>query len=353
MAFFSCQNIRISGISACVPSQIENNKDYGWVTGQERDSFIKNTGVLERRIARPGVTASDLCFNAAEKLIEELKWNREEIDALIFVSQSGDYILPATSVILQNRLGLTKNCMSLDIGLGCSGYIYGLSVLSSLMSNGSIKKGLLLVGEKSSSRVSPNDKSTYPLFGDAGTATALEYMNSVMPAWFNLQSDGSGYKSIIITDGFSRNPIKGSSFEYQKIEKGIERRPIDLILNGTEIFDFALRETIPSIKETLSLSGMELESIDYFVLHQANLLINETIRKLMKIPLEKIPYSIQKFGNTSSASIPLTIVSELQATVTKKSLKLVLCGFGVGLSWGTAIVQTDKLVCPGLIEYNG
>src|SRR5690606_32663256 len=141
----------------------------------------------------------------------------------------GDYLLPATSVILQNRLGLSKNCMALDIGLGCSGYVYGLSVIGSLLSSGNIKKALLLVGDKSLLSISPKDKSTYPLFGDAGAATALQYDAKAPSMLFNLQSDGSGYQSIIITDGLGRNPISENSLKYETIEKGIERRPLDLV----------------------------------------------------------------------------------------------------------------------------
>ncbi len=352
MAKLSFNNIRIAGISACVPRIIERNMDYDWISEEERKLLIKTTGIAERRKAPDGVVTSDLCFQTAEKLISELQWNKEEIEALVFVSQSGDYLLPATSVILQHRLGLTKNCLAFDVGLGCSGYVYGLSVVSGLLQSGQIKKALLLAGDATDFSRPYKDKSVYPLFGDAGTATAMEYNPSASPAYFNLQSDGSGFESIIIYDGLARNSPSVHSFVPKEIEKGIERRPMDVVLNGAAVFDFSLREVPPSIKKTIAFAHTAADNIDYFVLHQANLLMNETVRKLMKLPSEKFPYSLREFGNTSSASIPLTIVTQLRQQVTEKQLTFLFSGFGVGLSWGTCILQTDKIVCPCLIEYN-
>lgn len=352
MANITFSNIRIAGISACVPRRVEHNMDYDRISEEERKLLIKTTGIAEKRKAPKGVTASDLCFQSAEKLIRELNWKKEEVDALVFVSQSNDYFLPATAIILQNRLGLSKNCLAFDVGLGCSGYVYGLSVVSGLLQSGQIKKALLMAAEASFFSLPYTDKSTYPLFGDAGTVTALEYHPSAPSAYFNLQSDGSGHESIIVYDGYGRNLISDETFKVQQIDKGIERNRIHLVLNGAAIFDFSLREVPPSLKQTAAFANTPLDKIDYFVLHQANLLMNETIRKLMKLPAEKFPYSLREYGNTSSASIPLTIVTQLRQQVTEKSLTLLLSGFGVGLSWGTCILQTNGIVCPELIEYN-
>lgn len=353
MALLTVKNVKLSGISACVPANTVFNKDYDWISEQERASLIKHTGVAERRIAPKNISTSDMCVAAAAKLIAALQWKKEEIDALLFVSQSGDYFIPATSVIMQNRLGLPKSCMALDIGLGCSGYVYGLSLAGSLLNSGGIKKVILMSGDKSTHSISPRDKSAWPLFGDAGTVTALEYDEAAPQMFFNLQSDGSGYENIIVRDGLTRSALSEDSLKYKVISEGIERRPIDLELNGTGIFDFALREVIPNIKQALSFAGTEKEKIDYFVMHQANLLMNETLRKMMKTPAEKVPYSIHKYGNTSSASIPLTVVTQLRKEAEEKKLNWLFCGFGVGLSWGTAIVETDKIICPELIEING
>lgn len=352
MALFSLNNIKISGVSACVPKNIHSNLDYDWISENDRKTLIKTIGVQERRISPPEITTSDLCFVAAQKLIKELNWNLYEIDLILFVSQSGDYLVPSTSIILQNRLGLSKKCMAFDIKLGCSGFVYGLSVISSFLNNGSIRKALLFNGDKSSFSVSKKDKSTYPLFGDAGTATALEFSTQGKSSYFNLQSDGSGFQNIIIRHGLERFPPKKESLEYDKISKGIERRPIDIELNGSAIFDFALREVIPNINGILNFANLEKDEINYFIFHQANFLINETLRKLMKIPNEKVPYSIHKFGNTSSASIPLTMVTEINKQLNNEFLKLLFCGFGVGLSWGSIIIDTKNIKCLELIEYN-
>ena len=200
MALFSVPNIKIAGISACVPKTSVSNLEYENISLKERELLIKTTGIKERRVADNGVTTSDLCYKAAKKLIEELHWEKEEIEILIFVSQSRDYFLPATAIILQDKLGLPKTTIALDISLGCSGYVNGLSVIASLMTTSKIKKGLLMVGDISTFSLNPKDKSTYPLFGDAGTVTALEYDTKANDLQFNLQSDGSGHETIIIPD---------------------------------------------------------------------------------------------------------------------------------------------------------
>lgn len=352
MALLSFEHVKIEGISACVPSHIEKNENYKILTEQERSQLIKTIGVSERRIADKNTTAADLCQQAAERLILELNWRKEEIGLLIFLSQSPDYYLPATSIVLQDKMGLPKNCMAFDMNLGCSGFIYSLSIASSLISSGNIKKALVLCGDKSSVSVPYSDKSTYPLFGDAGTATALSFNENSSPFQFNLKSDGDGYQNIIIYEGGCRNPVTKASLDVKEIEKGIQRNGLNLVLNGSNVFDFTLNDVLPTIKESLSISGNTTNDIDYFIFHQANLLMNETLRKLLKIPLEKTPYSLQNFGNTSSASIPLTIVSQINNEVRTKINKFLFCGFGVGLSWGTIILEMGNIVCPPLIEYN-
>ena len=351
MAIFSIPNIKIAGLSACVPKTSVSNLDYENITLKERELLIKTTGIKERRVADKGVTTSDLCYKAAEKLIEKLNWKKEEIELLIFVSQSRDYFLPATAIILQDKLGLPKTAMALDISLGCSGYVYGLSTIASLMATSKVKKALLLVGDISTFSLNEKDKSTYPLFGDAGTVTALEYDENTPSLEFNLQSDGSGHQAIIIPDGGLRNPLNDDSYKEEKIEQGIVRNKRNLKLNGLDVFNFSLKEVTPNINELFTVYNIKKEDIDYYIFHQANLLMNESIRKKLRIEKEKVPYSLSKYGNTSSASIPLTIVSELNKEVTSAPLNMVLCGFGVGLSWGSVVVSTKNIICPEVIEY--
>jgi len=351
MAIFSISNVAFRGVSACVPANEVSNSDYELITEKERESLAKNIGVNKRRVrATEATTTSDLCFEAAEKLIAELQWDKKEISLLIFVSQSRDYIIPSTSGILQDRLGLPKTCMALDINLGCSGYVYGLANAGALISAGMISKALLLVGDVSTSNTSYYDKSTYPLFGDAGTATALEYNESATPIDFNLQSDGGGYDAIIIPDGGMRSPIKKESFDLVKYGEGIERTGIDVALNGIEVFNFSLREVAPNIKKLSKHYDKPISDFDYVIFHQANKLINNTIRKMIKVEPEKVPVSLDKFGNTSCASIPLTMVSEIRESLRTEHKKLILSAFGIGLSWGTVFLETENIVVPELIE---
>ncbi|MCD4725887.1 MAG: ketoacyl-ACP synthase III [Bacteroidales bacterium] len=350
MAVFSIPDIRMAGIAASVPRQEYNNRDYELISEKEKDTFIKIAGVEKRRVAVPGMTTSDLCFSAAHKLLEGLNWKTEDIELLIFVSQSRDYLIPATAGILQDRLGLPKSCMAFDISLGCSGYVYGLSVMGRMMANGAIKKGLFLVGDVSTQNTSFKDKSTFPLFGDAGSATAIEYVKGAAEMAFNLQTDGAGYKAIIIPDGGIRNFASRESFEYEEISEGITRNKLHIALDGLEVFNFSLREVAPNIRTLLKQVDKNVEDIDYFVMHQANRLMNETIRKQLKINPEKYPYSMGEYGNTSSASIPLTIAAALSEEISGKDLNMLFSGFGVGLSWGSVVLKTDKILCPEIIE---
>ena len=338
-------------MAATVPKSLEHIADYRWISKKERESLIKNIGVESRRVAPKGVTTADLCVVAAETLLDELKWDRHEIELLVFVSQSRDYLVPTTACIVQDRLGLPHSCIAYDVGLGCSGYVYGLSMVGSMVQSGAIRKALLMVGDISTLTTSYRDKSTYPLFGDVGTVTALEYEPSAMPMVFNLQTDGAGYKALIIQDGGARNIMSRKSFEIKKVSKGIHRSRLHLELDGIEVFNFSLREVVPNVKSLLKHTEKTMDDVDYLVFHQANRLINETLRKMLKVAPEKVPYSLKEYGNTSGSSVPLTMVSQLKEPLTKGNVKLLLSAFGVGLSWGSVLLETDRIICPELIEY--
>jgi 3-oxoacyl-[acyl-carrier-protein] synthase-3 len=350
MAIFPLPGVRISGIASAVPRQEYRNRDYDHISEKERELFIKTVGVERRRVAPLGMTTSDLCRNAAGRLLDELGWDPAEINILIFVSQSRDYLIPATAGILQHSLGLPKTCLAFDISLGCSGYVYGLSVIASQMLAAGIRKGLLMVGDVSTQTTGPRDKSTFPLFGDGGTVTALELDPSAWPMHFNLQTDGKGYRAIIIPDGGIRNLVTPESFTEQKFGEGIERNRLQIALDGMEVFQFSLREVPPNIRDLLEAAGRTIENTDFFVLHQANKLMNDSIRKKLGIAAEKCPSSIEIYGNTSSASIPLTINHALGERLAGGRARMVLSGFGVGLSWGSVLIETDRMICPAVIE---
>lgn len=351
MAFLHIPGVKLSGISACVPKTILENGEYHKFTSDEAEKFIAATGVERHRIAGRDVCTSDLCFQSAERLINDLKWSRSEINCLIFVTQTPDYILPATSCILQQRLGLDEGTIALDISLGCSGWIYGLQVLASLLSHGQLRKGLLLVGDTTLKHCSNEDKSTFPLFGDAGTATGIEFDKNSDGFKFHSAVDGTGYEAIIIPDGGYRSQVKISSFEMKEIDSGISRNRLQTLLDGMDVFSFGISRAPESVTLLVENYGLDLEHIDYFLFHQANLYMNEKIRRKLKIPIEKVPYSLKNYGNTSSATIPLTMVTEIKHELREGSKNIIACGFGVGLSWGTVQFMTNFPVISDLIEY--
>jgi len=352
MAFQEIKNVKISGISACVPKHIEDNRNLSLFGDQdEMNKFIDTTGIVQRHtVGNQDICSSDLCYEAAKKLIKELNWEKEEIDCLIFVSQTPDYMLPATSCILQGKLGLSKDCFAMDISLGCSGWVYGLSTITSLLSSGNMKKALLLVGDTVTVTKSPLDKSTYPLFGDAGTATAVEYDLGNDGMKFNTGTDGEKYKNIIIRDGGFRNFFTEDSLKIKEREPGIFRNNLQSFLHGQNVFIFGITRAPKSIKSLLERYEINKEDIDFYIFHQANLLMTEMIRKKIKVKPEKVPYSLNEYGNTSSASIPLTMVTRLSEILKKGKHKNLGCSFGVGLSWGSVVFETSDLVCPDIIE---
>lgn len=348
MAFLDIPKVYLKGISACVPRTNESvSSIYKW--GGVED-FIATTGIRSRRIAPAEVTTSDLCFQAAERLIGQLGWDKSSVDALIFVTQTPDYILPATSCVLQERLGLSNSCFTLDISLGCSGWVYGLSVLAALMQTGSIRRGLLLAGDTCSKTGSKEDKSVYPLFGDAGTATALEFSPDAPGFKFLMNTDGSGFDDIIIPCGGFRNPVDDKSLQIEEIEPGVCRSPLHCSLNGMNVFSFGITKVPKSIRQLCANFNIDIESADIVSFHQANMMMNEMIRKKLKLPAEKVPYCMDEFGNTSSASIPLALVTRCRQKLTSGKVNHLACGFGVGLSWGSVAFATDHIVVPELVE---
>ena len=342
MAFLEFKNVRIAGISAGVPKHVE--KTVSTTSEYDAESFVEATGVREKRYSND-FTTSDLSQAAAEKLMDDLEWDRKDVDALIFVSQTPDYILPATSCVLHGKLGFKKDCYCLDISLGCSGWVYGLSTLMALMQGGEIKKALLLAGDARHQAYEEPDQ----LFGFAGTATAVEYGDFQSSYKFNMGSDGTGYDAIIRPEGGCRNQLNENSLKLEDCEDGRKRHRLQTRMKGMDVFAFGITTAPKSIKKLAEHYGFDYLDYNYFLFHQANYKMNETIRKKLKLDEEKVPYSMHDFGNTSSASIPLTIVTKLKDKVAQPT-KLVGCGFGVGLSWGTVAFETDHILISDLVE---
>ena len=344
MAYLHYSNVRIAGIAAGVPKIVVNNltdvenisKDY------TPEDYVKATGVIQRHVS-PTLCTSDLCYEAAEKLIADLQWDKAEIGALVFVSQTADYILPATSCILQDRLGLSKECYATDCALGCSGWVYGLSQVLGLISTGEIKKALLLAGDAKKRA----EEISNPLFGHAGTVTAVEFSEGAKGFQFHFGTDGSGYDAIIAPDGGARNQVSRASFEYEEIEGKLYHRLMTR-MNGMDVFSFAISTAPKSVKRLAEHFGFDYQEADYFIFHQANMKINNMIIKKLKLDESKVPSCMSHYGNTSSASIPLTIVTQLQGKL-QNPTKFVCCGFGVGLSWGTVAFETENIVVPEVV----
>ena len=351
MALLRIKNVALRGVSACVPDRIEYNKDFKGLEAEKLSQYIETVGVVERHCAvhDGSLCTSDLCCEAANKLIERLGWRRDEISCLIFVSHTQDYKLPATACVLQHRLGLPKETMAFDIPLGCSGFVYGLGVAGSIMQTGNIKKALLLVGNTQSVYASPRDKSTALLFGDAGSATALEYQQGADDILCHYQTDGSGYESLIVPDGGCRNPFNEHSMDYEDFDEGISRTRLHEKMNGAAVFQFAFFSVPKSLKALMNEFGLGNDDVDYLLLHQANKFMCGGIAKKMKFPAEKTPHNIERYGNTSGASIPLLMVTELRERLERLKLRHLSCGFGVGLSLGSVYFTTDRIAAPELI----
>ena len=351
MANFSVSNIQLSGISATVPKQKRINIENTFFSQENILKFIQTTGVSEFRVADQNTTTADLGFQAAQKLLQEMNIDKNQIDILVFVSQTPDYLcVPNTAPILQDRLGLSKSCLAFDVPLGCSGFTYGMSIIASFLQNPAFKKGLLICGDTPSKTVNPKDKSTALLFGDAGSAAIFERTEKQTKIDFNLGSDGSGYKAIMIKEGGFRYPFNETSLQEISYGDDIVHNACQLSLDGMDVFSFGISQAPKTVKALYEYANINNDHIDFAIFHQANLMMNEMIRKKLKLEKEKVPYSLEKFGNTSSASIPMTMVAELKDKLRKGKNKLLLCGFGVGLSWGTCYLSTENLTVLDLIE---
>lgn len=353
MAFIENKNVVVRGLAAAVPANIVEIRDIYRQEWGNVDDFINGTTIERLHISHPDQTASDLCVTASEKLLSELEWSKDSIDAIIFVTQTPDYyFVPATACHIQNRLGLGKGCLAFDMTLGCSGWVYGIGVLSSLINNGTIKRALLLAGDTCSKTANPEDQGSAPLFGDAGTATALEFNpeNKTGGIKADLYTDGEGYDAIICREGAFRTPVTADSFPGFSDEHGKIRPPFCGEMDGMSVFTFAIPQAPKSIKSLIEHFDIDKDKVDILALHQANLMINQKIIKKVKIENARYPQSMRDFGNTSCASIPLSLVTE-EAEFLKNSIQNVIaCGFGVGLSWGAVSFKTDHIIVPPLIE---
>lgn len=350
MARWIIKNVGIKGVSMAVPKEVVHTANYDFFTREEADVFDKTVGIKSRHIAPDTVCASDMCQAAAEKLLADLGWEKDSIDVLVFESVTGDYRTPPTSCILQDRLCLSENCFCVDIPMGCCGCMYAITVAGNLLTTGNVKRALLLVGDTALRMGSMKDKSRVPLFGDGATALALEYDETAHDIVVDFHTYGKGYEALMTPHGGFRHPATPASFEYEDFGNGIVRAPIHTLINGMNVFSFAISRPPKSIETFMADYQIDRNAdIDYFLIHQANKMIVDRIVKKLKLPVEKVPYNLEEFGNLGGASIPSLMVTRIAEQLRTKETTLLMSSFGLGLSWGTMWMKTKPMVIPKIV----
>ncbi|MFZ6864532.1 ketoacyl-ACP synthase III [Undibacterium sp. Ji67W] len=332
----------ITGIVTTVGGQCINFAEEGEKYGLDENEISRlqrAIGLDRRQVVAGSETTVDLCEASAKRLLAGLGVDPHSVSALIMVTQSPDYAAPSSATTLQNRLGLPITSMAFDMRLGCSGFIYGLSVAFSLVEAG-LEKVLLCVGDVSSRFVDTNDHSIAPIMGDAGAAILIERRES--KSFFQLYSDGSGDRALMIPN---------SGLRHLPQDDG---KPAFMTMDGAAVFNFTLQRVPGMVDDILKYAGVSSDDVDYFVLHQPNKYILKNIQKRLKISEEKLPMSTQSmYGNQNSASIPGTISGFLASEYQDKKMTSLFAGFGIGLSWGACVLETNKIFAPSPFYYSG
>ena len=311
-------NIAIKGVACAVSTNwvsIESLKN--GENDATLDKFVKTTSVQGHYECGPRQTAADLAHAAAQRILDAKGINKGEIGVLVFATQYPDYRVPSTACVLQDRLGLSKDCIAFDVNLGCSGYVYGLNIVASLMQTGNARYGLLLAGDTPSKGVRSDNSRN--LFGDASAATLLVKEDGASPMTIASRTDGSGYKAIL-------RP---------------ERPDTEGVFDEIDVFNFAISEAPVLINELLEVKGLSPDDFDCMALHQANMMIMKQIVRRTHFDMDKVIYSIDRYANTSAASIPLCFVKKYGDVDKSQRLKALVCGYGVGLSWAAGIITLD------------
>lgn len=349
MAKWRINNVRMAGVAACVPENVVRTEDIALMTPEEAQVFNNTVGIRRRHIAPDSVCASDMCRKAAESLLEELGWERESIDVLIFESVTGDYRTPPTSCLLQDRMGLPETTFCLDMPMGCCGCLYAITVGGNLLSSGNVRRALLLIGDTALRMGSMKDKSRVPLFGDCGTAMALEFDPEAPEIVVEFNTFGKGYEALMTPHGGFRHPATPESFIEEDFGNGIVRAPIHSLINGMNVFSFAISKPPKSVAQFMEIEQIDKDKdVDYFLIHQANKMIVDRVVKKLKLPQEKVPYNLEEYGNLGGASIPSLMVTRLREQLITYPQRLVMSSFGLGLSWATMSATLGPMVIPEL-----
>ncbi|MFV3076224.1 3-oxoacyl-ACP synthase III family protein [Niveispirillum fermenti] len=319
--------IALRGIVSALPTTVEGEAEMAARFGADQARRIAAaTGIRQRHIIGPDQCMSDLAVPAAHALLADLGWLAGTIDLLITVTQTPDHPLPATACLLQQRLGLGRHCAAFDVGLGCSGYVYGLWLAASLLSGMGRGRCLLVAGDTTSRTLDRDDRSVAPLFGDAASVTALEFDPGAGMLTIDAGTDGTGAPYLIQPGGGARRPDGGKLF-----------------MDGTQVFAFTLREVPKAIAATLAAADCDIRMMDHVVLHQANEMMVRRLGQKIGADTGQMVMALADRGNTSSASIPLAICDTLGPSLRSDRRHLLLSGFGVGWSWATAVWQVGPV----------
>ena len=331
--------MKIQAISCYLPPKVLCNEELAALyPGWSAAKIFEKTGICERHISAENETAGDLGEQAARKLFAEHAVDPSTIDFILLATQSPDYFLPTTACLLQDRLGIPTSAGALDFNLGCSAYIYGLSLAKGLIASETAKNVLLITAETYTKHIHPLDKSVRTIFGDGAAATLITAADVDGIGWFVLGTDGSGYNKLIVPSGGLRLcPSEGTALEITD-DSGNTRSQDHLFMDGTEIFSFTINTVPRTVKETLEKNRLVMEDIDLFVFHQANKYMLDFLCKRCKISPSKFYMNFADCGNTVSASIPIALARAGQDGTLKSGMKVMLVGFGVGLSWGATII---------------
>lgn len=329
----------IKAISYYLPERIVTNEELvGEFSEWTVEKIADKVGVSQRHVASVNETATDMAVKAAEVLFgNNREIRREDIDFVLLCTQSPDYFLPSSSCIIQHRLGIPVGCGAFDFNLGCSGYIYGLAVAKGLICGGIAKNILLLTAETYNKYLHPRDKGNRTIFGDAAAATLVSTEGYAEILDFALGTNGAGAENLIVRTGSSRHPEKAGDLVFD--ENGNPRSSDFLFMNGLEIFNFTQKNVPVVVRQTLDKNDLSIEEIDKFVFHQANSYMLNFLRKKIKIPQEKFVMDMVNVGNTVSSSIPIALADEKEQN--SIHAYVLICGFGVGYSWGGCILRYE------------
>lgn len=346
------EGVRLSGVAGAVPAQrVDNLADHTFLPEEDRKKIVALTGVTGYRMAPEGMCTSDLCGAAAEKLMDDLGTNRAEVDAIVFATMTPDYRVPSTACVLQSRLGLPQSVVAYDVNMGCSGFVVGLYNACALLRGAGLRRVLLLAGDTQTKLCHREDKNVVFIMGDAGTATLLEADADAGDVVIDLRTDGGRFESLYVPAGGFRTPSTERTREVRERPDGGFRSDDDIFMNGMEIFKFAATDVVRTISDFMAAQELTADNVSTLFLHQANQFMNDKIAKKLGFSREQLPYTIQEYGNTGSASIPLTIASRLSQNGAGGSVhRTVMSGFGVGLSWGVASADLAGAHAPAILE---